>query len=207
MPKTPIIKYIKKLNSPIFTTHGISDISQKSPSAVTQSLNFLRLQGVVKKLYRGIWAEITNKQISPFMIIPHLFKSNRVYVSFLSALHLHGMIEQIPQTITLASTIHTRKIKTAVGTFIIHKISPGYFFGFDWYKKTENFLIAEPEKALADCLYLFTRKKKQYGYFPELNLKKPFSIKKTEEYIRKIPDKHSRALAQSRLKEILKQQG
>ncbi|MDO8734284.1 MAG: hypothetical protein Q7K21_03900 [Elusimicrobiota bacterium] len=116
------------------------------------------------------------------------------------------MIEQIPQTITLASTTHTRKIKTAVGTFIVHKILPSYFFGFDWYKGTENFLIAAPEKALADCLYLFTRKKKQYGYFPELNLIKPFSIKKTEEYIRRIPDKHSRISAQSRLKEIIRNQ-
>lgn len=194
------------MNSPVFTTRGISDISQKSPSTVTQSLNFLHRHGVVKKLYRGIWAEITRRQISPFMLIPHLFKSGRVYVSFLSALHLHGMIEQIPQTITLASTNHTRKIETAVGTFIVHKISPGYFFGFDWYKGTGNFLIAEPEKALADCLYLFTRKKKQYGYFPELNLGKPFSIKKTEEYLRKIPDKNVRVLAQSRLKEILLRQ-
>ncbi|MFA5779390.1 MAG: hypothetical protein WC947_04575 [Elusimicrobiota bacterium] len=206
MSKNTIIKYIKQLDSPIFTTRGISDISQKTPSNVTQSLNFLYRQGVVKKLYRGIWTEITHKQISPFMLIPHLFKSNRVYVSFLSALHLHGMIEQIPQTMTLASTTHTRKIKTAVGTFIVHQISPGYFFGFDWYKKTESFLIAEPEKALADCLYLFTRKKKQYGYFPELNLKKPFSIKKTEAYIQRIPDKNVRMLAQSRLKEIIKNQ-
>lgn len=206
MSKISIIGYIKKLEQPVFTTRGISDISRKSPSAVTQALNFLSRQGAVKKLYRGVWAEITRKQISPFMLIPHLFKSCRVYVSFLSALHLHGIIEQIPQTITLASTAHTRKIKTAAGTFVVHKISPGYFFGFDWYKGTGNFLIAEPEKALADCLYLFTRKKKQYGYFPELNLKKPFSIKKTEEYLQRIPDKNARMLAQSRLKEILKKQ-
>lgn len=88
---------------------------------------------------------------------------------------------------------------------MVHKISPKYFFGFDWYKGTENFLIAEPEKALADCLYLFTRKKKQYGYFPEINLGKPFDIKKAGEYLRRIPDKNARALAQSRLREIYKQ--
>ncbi|PIU82779.1 MAG: hypothetical protein COS68_07535, partial [Elusimicrobia bacterium CG06_land_8_20_14_3_00_38_11] len=81
-----------------------------------------------------------------------------------------------------------------------------HFFGFDWYKETEDFLLAKPEKALADCLYLFTRKKKQYGFFPELNLKKPFSIKKVEAYICRIPDKNVRTLAQSRLKEILENQ-
>jgi len=207
MSKNSIIKYIKQLNQPVFTTRDISDISQKTISNVTQSLNFLYRQGVIKKLYRGIWTEVTNKQISPYMIIPYLFKSGRVYVSFLSALHLYGVIEQIPQTITLASMSHTKKIKTALGTFIVHKISPKFFFGFDWYKGTESFFVAEPEKALADCLYLFTRKKKQYGYFPEINLSKPFSIKKTKAYLQKIQDKNARMLAQSKLKEILAQQG
>ena len=203
MPKTSIVRYIRQLNMPVFTTREISDISQKSASTVTQSLNLLCRHGIIKKLYRGIWTEFAQKKISPFVLIPHLFKSRRVYVSFLSALHLHGIIGQIPQTITLASTSHTKKIKTVIGAFIVHKISPAYFFGFDWYRGTENFLIAEPEKALADCLYLFTRKKKQYGYFPELNIGKSFSIKKTIAYIKKIPDKNAKVLALSRLKEIL----
>lgn len=205
MPKTSIIKYIKQLNRSVFTTREISDLSRKSPSAVTQSLNLMCRQGIVKKLYRGIWAEVTNGKIGPFMLVPHLFRARRAYVSFLSALHLHGIVDQIPQSITLASTTHTKKIKTALGTFIVHKISPEYFWGFDWYKGTENFLLAEPEKALADCLYLSTRKKKQYGYFPVLNIAKPFSIQKTEMYIKRIPDKNARRLALSRWEELKKQ--
>ena len=153
------IEYIKLLGRQIFTTREISDMSGKSMSAVTQSLGYLGRHNVIEKLYRGVWTEINNKLISPFMIVPHLFKSSRVYVSFLSALHMHGIIEQIPQTITLASILHSRKIKTAIGIFVVHQISPGFFSGFDWYKGSGSFLIAEPEKALADCLYLFTRKK------------------------------------------------
>ena len=200
-----VIKFIKQLNRPVFTTREISDISHKTPSVVTQSLNFLSRQGVVKKLYRGVWMEITQRTISPYVLLPHLFKSGRVYVSFLSALHLHGIIEQIPQVITLASLSHTRKIKTGIGSYIAHKISPGFFFGFDWYKNSENFLIAEPEKALADCLYLFTRKKKQYGFFPELHLKKPFNKEKARLYVQRIPDKNIRKSALVKLREILHQ--
>lgn len=198
------IEYIKMLKRPIFTTREISDMSGKSMSTVTQSLDYLSRHNVIKKLYRGIWTEITDKLISSYMLIPHLFKSTRVYVSFLSALHLHGIIEQIPQTITLASTSHSRKIRTAVGTFIVHQISPEFFSGFDWYKGSGSFLIAEPEKALADCLYLFTRKKKQYGYFPELNLDKPFSMQKAKEWIQKIPDKKARTSASKKLEEVLR---
>ncbi|HBU69699.1 MAG TPA: hypothetical protein DEE98_04885 [Elusimicrobia bacterium] len=201
--KAPLITYIKKTNNPIFTTRELSYISHKSVSAVTQALNTLERQGVVDKLYRGIWSEKTHKPVSPYMLVPHLIKSSRIYVSFLSALHLHGIIEQIPQTITLAATTHTKKIQTKLATFQIHQISPDYLFGFDWYKESGSFLIAEPEKAFADCLYLFTKKKKQYGYFPELNLSKPFDIKKAESYILKIHDSRARALALKRFKEII----
>jgi predicted transcriptional regulator of viral defense system len=201
------IEHIKMLGRPIFTTREISDLSGKSISTTTQSLNYLAQHNVIKKLYRGIWAEITNKLLSPYMLIPHLLKSNRVYVSFLSALHLHGIIEQIPQTITLASTSHTKKIKTAVGIFIVHQISPAFFSGFDWDKGTKSFLVAEPEKALADCLYLFTRKKKQYGFFPELNFKRPFSVQKVKEWVQKIPDRKSRVAVKAKFDEILRVNG
>src|SRR3989339_1708063 len=198
-----VIEYIKMLGRPVFTTREITDMSGKSASNVTQSLNYLGRHNVIKKLYRGVWAEATGKLISPYVVVPHLFASTRVYVSFLSALHLHGVIEQIPQTITLAATTHTKKIQTKLATFQIHQISPDYLFGFDWYKESGSFLIAEPEKAFADCLYLFTKKKKQYGYFPELNLSKPFDIKKAESYILKIHDSRARALALKRFKEII----
>jgi predicted transcriptional regulator of viral defense system len=203
MPKSSIIKFIKQINRPVFTTRELSDVSGKSASVVTQSLGILAGQGVVRKLYRGVWAEKTSSALSPFALIAHLFAANRVYVSFLSALHMHGIIEQIPRTITLASTAHSKNVKTALGTFEIHKISPKYFFGFDWHKGNGNFLLAEPEKALADSLYLFTRKKKQYGYFPELNLEKPFSKAKAKEYVSKIPDKNARTCALAKLREIL----
>ena len=191
------------LNRQVFTTREISDISGKSMSTVTQSLNFLSRHNVVKKLCRGIWSEVTHKLLSPYMLIPHLFKSGRAYVSFLSALHLHGIIEQVPQVITLASTAHTKKIKTAAGVFVVHQIAPAFFCGFDWYKGSESFLIAEPEKALADCLYLSTRKKKQYGFFPELNFKKPFSVQRVRAWIQKIPHEKSRSAAKAKFNEIL----
>ena len=197
------IEYIKMLKRQVFTTREISDMSGKNMSAVTQALNYLSRHNIVKKLYRGIWVEVTDKLISPYMLISHLFRTKRVYVSFLSALHLHGIIKQIPQTITLASTLHSRKIETTICTFAVHQLSPGFFSGFDWYKENEKFLIAEPEKALADCLYLFTRKKKQYGYFPELNFHNHFSIKKTREWINKIPDKKAGLHAGEKFEELL----
>ena len=202
MPKEPILKFVKKLNQPIFTTGQLVNISGKSLSAAAQALNFLQKQGLVLRVYRGVWIEVGNKNISAYTMVPFLFPQSRVYVSFISALHLYGIIEQIPQIITLASTAHTKMIKTKLGVFSVHQISPLFFAGFDWYKKDGSFLIAGPEKAFVDCLYLSARKKKQFGYFPELSFPAPFSLKKVRMWVKKIPDSKIRLYVKKKLKSI-----
>ena len=187
MAKRPILIFIKKLNRPVFTTHELAALSEKSLSAVTQGLNFLQRQGLIFKIYRGIWIEAGDKRLSPYTIIPFLFPRQRAYVSFISALHLYGIIEQIPQIITLASMVHTKTVRTKIGEFSIHRIAPSFFDGFDWYKGRGSFLIAEPEKALIDALYLSARRKKQFGYFPELRFSKAFSFGKAKKWAEKIP--------------------
>ncbi len=196
-----MISYIKQLRNPIFTTFELSQISGKSKSAVIQALNYLWRQGVVFKIYRGVWCEV-GTNISAYNVIPFLFPHSRAYVSFISALHLYGIIEQVPQVITLASLSHTKTIKTAIATYVVHRIAPSFFDGFMWYKGVGNFLIAEPEKALVDSLYLSARKKRQYSYFPELNLSRPFCFKKVEEWVNRIDDLKIKKHVQKRLSEI-----
>jgi len=188
MGRQPISIYIKKLNKPVFTTFEVSVLSGKSPSVVTQSLNHLAEIGLLLKIYRGVWAEAGNELLSPYAAIPYLFSRQRAYVSFLSALHLHGIIEQIPQAITLASTVHTKTIRTRLGVFSVHRISPRFFKGFDWYRREKSFLIACPEKALVDSLYLSACKKKQFAYFPELHFTKSFDFRKAVGFVNSIPN-------------------
>jgi predicted transcriptional regulator of viral defense system len=204
MPKRDILVYARQLRRPIFTTHELSAGSGKSPSATTQALNCLRRQGLVLKVYRGIWAEKGRDELSPYSVIPFLFPRHRAYVSFISALHLHGIIEQIPQVITIASTSHTKTMHTAIGTFSVHRIAPSFFKGFDWYKKEGNFLIAEPEKALVDSLYLSARKKRQFGHFPELHFPEDFSVSKAKSWARSIADANIRHNVQKKLAVILR---
>jgi len=183
-----MISYIKQLQRPVFTTHELTALSGKSPSNVTQALNFLESQGLIIKIYRGIWAEAGSERLSPYSVIPHLFPRRRAYVSFISALHLYGIIGQIPQEITLASTGHTKIMRTRAGVFSVHRISPLFFDGFDWYRGRGSFLIAEPEKALVDSLYLSACKGRLYSYFPELHFPKSFSLKKAKAWADKVPN-------------------
>lgn len=197
-----IVSFVKELGRPIFTTFELATISGKSLSTVTQALNYLESQGVIFKIYKGVWGEAGSDRISPYTVIPFLLPSKRAYVSFISALHLYGIIEQIPQVITVATTSHTKIIKTSIGTYAIHRISPWFFNGFTWYKGTENFLIAEPEKALVDSLYLSSRKKKQFGHFPELHFPKSFSFKKAQEWVNRIPNAKIKTCVQKKLERI-----
>lgn len=202
MPKQSILVAIKKLHRPVFTTHELSTLTGGSLSSTTQALNLLQKKGLVFKITRGIWAESGNERLSPYIVIPFLFQRHRAYVSFISALNLYGIIEQIPQVIALASTVHTRIVHTKIGTFSVHQIAPSFFNGFNWYKGTGSFLIAEPEKALVDSLYLSARKKKQFSYFPELNFPSSFSFKKARDWAKKIPDPNISSYVHKKLKEL-----
>lgn len=203
MNRQPVLRYIKKLKKPVFTTFEISVLSGKTPSVVTQSLNHLAKNGLVLKIYRGVWADADNESLSPYAAIPYLFARQRAYVSFLSALHLYGIIEQIPQTITLASTVHTRTIRTTLGVFSVHRLSPKFFKGFDWYRGEGTFLVAYPEKALVDSLYLSACKKKQFGYFPELYFPKSFSFKTARAFARAIPNSKIRLHVLKKLQSLI----
>jgi len=204
MVKKSILTFAKKLNRPVFTTREAAMLSGSSLSNASKMLKTLEKKGLIFKVARGIWAETGNEKLSSYNVIPFLLPKNRAYVSFISALHLYGIIEQIPQEITLASTVHTKKIHTKVGTFSIHRIPPSFFDGFDWYKGDGSFLIAEPEKALIDSLYLSTRKKKQFGYFPELYFPKSFNFKEATKWIEKIHDLRIRSSVEKKLAEIRK---
>jgi len=132
-------------------------------------------------------------------LVPFLAGSHQAYVSFFSALHLHGVVEQIPQIVYAATTGHTRVSKTPLGSFSFHRIDPLIFAGFDWYRGGRDFLIASAEKALADCLYLSSKRGKQFRFFPEMDLDRPFSFLRTADWVRRIPDKRIRTYALGRL--------
>ena len=199
MPKTSILAVIKQLRRPVFTTNEIATLGARPLSTTVEALKFLERKEFIFKVYRGIWAEVGNKELSPYVVIPYLFPRHRAYVSFVSALHLYGIIEQIPQVITLASTSHTKIIRTKIGTFSVHRIAPSFFYGFDWYRGGPSFLIAEPEKALVDSLYISARRKRQFGHFPELHFSKSFNFRKAKEWAKEIPYSKIRSCVEKKI--------
>ena len=197
--RMPILAVIRQLKKPVFTTFELVSASGKSSSAVTQGLNYLVKTGILVKIYRGVWAEANNREISLYTAMPYLFSRQRAYVSFISALHLYGIVEQIPQMVTVASLAHTKTMRTSLGTVAVHRITPVLFCGFSWYKGDGSFLIAEPEKALVDSVYLSVCKKRQFGHFPELRFPRGFNFKKAHSWAANIPNIRARTAVYKRI--------
>lgn len=198
--KKTLAAHVAAFDRPVFTTRELAAVSGRSTSAVSQGLAFLLRQGLVARAAHGVWARGQGFP-SPYAVAQYLMPKQRVYVSFTSALHLHGVIEQIPQSVTLASTAHSREMRTPAGLFIVHHLSPGMFAGFGWHK-SGGFLIAEPEKALADCLYLSALRKRQFSHFPELFFSRAFSFKKVRAWLGRVNNRGARLHALARLASI-----
>lgn len=187
----------------VFTTRDAALLTNSGLSSVCQTLERLEEKNIVKKVLRGVWAVAGDQRFSPLSIVPYLNPSHKTYVSFVSAMHIHGMISQIPQMITCASTAHGRRVATPVGTFLVHQIEPAFFAGFEWHK-SGNFLIATPEKALVDSLYIASRRGKRYSSFPEIEFPKNFKKRSAIEWLKLIKDQRLRGSVREKLEKILK---
>lgn len=197
-----IARAVQAIGRPVFTSREIAALRGSSVSAASRGLWRMEQQGLLARAARGVWCAPNHPRFTPFALVPYLAGSHQAYVSFFSALHLHGLIEQIPRVIYVATTGHPRITTTSIGTYSLHRIHPRFFAGFDWYQGRHEFLIASPEKALVDCLYLSSRRGKRFGFFPEIDLGGRFSVRRAEEWVARIPDARIREHVTRRLKAI-----
>lgn len=201
MADRPLIAHIHALGTAVFSTRELCAVSGRSPSVVSQGLAYLVRQGLVYKVMHGVWAAA--RLPSQYELIPYVLPKHRAYVSFLSALHLHGIIEQIPQEVALASTAHSREIRTAAGAFAVHHIAASFYSGFGW-AANGRYLLAEPEKALVDCLYISAFRKRQFSHFPELNFPREFSFNKAHAWVKAIKNTRTAEHVRQRLAAIIR---
>lgn len=193
---------LRRLGRPIFTTREVAALRGTTVAAASQSLARLADEGGLVRATRGVWCDPDDPAFSRHALVPFLSGTHPAYVSFFSALRLHGMIEQIPQMIYAATTAHSRRVDTPLGTYSFHRLAPGFFAGYDWYGDRQSFLIATPEKAIVDCLYISSRKGKRFGRFPELNLAGPFRIGRAREWTRAIANPGLRAHTSDKLEAL-----
>lgn len=200
MKPTDAFGDLLRLRRPIIETREAAVRLGLSTSRASQLLRSLEESGLVQRLRHGLWA--MGPDIDPTSVPPYLTVPFPAYVSFWSALARHGMIEQVPRQIYVASLDRTKRITTSVGTYSIHHLAPEVFGGYDGTEDTGY--LATPEKALFDTVYLGAPRGGQVS-LPELDLPPRFHQEKLEEWTRRIARPRLRTLVSRRLASALDQ--
>ncbi len=155
----------------IFTTREYSGYHGITMPLASRRLAKLADKELLTRITKGVWANTGHPHFHPLSSVPYLLGKEQGYVSFLTALHLHGMISQIPRTIQIATTGRGRTLDSPVGRFEFFQIKPELMkLGINWSETYLPYLIATAEKALIDTLYLSTRKNRRFSRLPEVDL-------------------------------------
>jgi predicted transcriptional regulator of viral defense system len=175
--------------SPVFTTKEVVTHAKIRLDVAARALSNLASRGLLTRVMRGMWADMRHPDFSPYAVVPHLLQGDEGYVSLLSALNLHGMIEQIPRAIHIVVDRQRRAIATNVGRYEFHKLSRELIGGHEPYGRLGRFELATPAKALFDTLYYSARKGRRFLRLPELELPPGFRRREVDLWIGRISDR------------------
>jgi len=154
-----------------FTTREFATEISASVSAASKQLSRLKSKGIIDKITKGLWIQPNHPYFSELSCVPKLLGKEQGYISFLTALHRHGVLSQIPRTIQVATTGHSRILKTKYGTYEFFQIKPEMMTdGIAWTQAHCAYRLARVEKALLDTFYISTRKNARFSSLPELEL-------------------------------------
>lgn len=159
------------LRHAVFTTRWYAALCDGRVDAASRTLGRLARQGVVVRVVRGVWAQPAHPRFTPLAAVPLLLGNEQGYVSFLSAMHLHGLIAQIPGSIQVATTGHSRRLDTPFARYEFLRIQPAMMREGIAASATEPpYNLATAAKALLDTLYIATRKRRRFASLPEVDM-------------------------------------
>lgn len=181
-------------------TADVAAALRVTTNAATKMLQRLSAAKLVVRLRSGLWL-LARTALDPYSLAEAVTAPMPSYVSLQTALYLHGMIEQVPGVIYVASLARTQKITTSVGVYSIHHITPELFDGFDI--RADGTKLATPEKALFDVVYLSGGRSRVFAHLPELELPTRFRRGLLREWTRRIVGPRKRSMVETRLEATL----
>lgn len=193
---------LKKLE-PTFLTKDAVCVLKISPNHTALILSRLEKQNTLVRLARGRWAY--SNSVDPLLLPTILSYPMMSYISLYTALYYHGLIEQIPSVVFAVSNGKTKSFSTPLAKISIHSISSSLFTGYTTVEKN-SLLIATPEKALFDTLYLMPAKSNLFKRLTELDIPEKFDFKLIEKWLMLIKNKSRKAAISTLLEKIVTSQ-
>ncbi len=184
-----------RLGVPVVETADAAAVLQVSASAAAKTLARLARADLIERVRHGTWW--LRPPVEPLRVPAYLTAPFESYLSLQTALHLHGLIEQVPEVYYVISLARTERITTSAGTFSVHHIAPELFGG---YEETEGGVrLATSEKALFDVAYLSAGRSRLFTSLPELELARGFRKSELKRWLAKIPSERRRTSTERRL--------
>jgi predicted transcriptional regulator of viral defense system len=171
------MKYIElrqKIKTPIFS---LQDLKVAGFKVRSRQLSEWADNNYLIKLKNGVYLFADKKEA---VLKEHVAFNicQPSYVSLEWALSIYGLIPETVYNVTSITVRATREYNNDLGGFIYRHVKKELFFGYNKItKNSQTFLLAEPEKALLDYLYLNAHKIKTEDDIEELRLNE-FNLKK-----------------------------
>lgn len=136
-----------KTRRAVYTAQQLAGLIGKPRAVATVYLSRMVAKGLARRLLRGYVTFVDDE----YVIASQLMEPS--YISATSALNFHALIQQVPARIECVSTRNSRNYKNLGISY--HRIPPELFFGYERHAKGDSYiLMADPEKALIDSVYL-----------------------------------------------------
>jgi predicted transcriptional regulator of viral defense system len=141
-------------NNCIVRTDHLARKHKLSERVVRDALRRYEAQGLVERVSTKIYINHFNQQFSPRDLVNVL--RPRSYISLESALVERGIIiTQSPSILTCVTPGYPQSFRSKSVSIVYRKISSELYWGYEEKATRYNkYLIAEPEKALLDWIYL-----------------------------------------------------
>ena len=199
MSAASVFAKLREIGAPTVTTREAAAALRISTSSASRALRTLAQRGLARQIRHGLWS-LADRPADPRLLAGEITRPHPAYISFASALAAHGVIDQIPREISLALTGRPKRVKTSQGFFVVHRVPPGLFGGYDL---KDGVSIATPEKALFDFVYVSQASGRTRQRLPELDLPASFSRREVDGWIKRISSPRLRELVNNGVKRAL----
>jgi predicted transcriptional regulator of viral defense system len=127
-----------------------------NPKVVRLQLSRWVKSGRIYQLRRGLYAFAPPYQKikpHPFLVANHLKRAS--YISMQSALAFYGLIPETVNITVSVTTSRPERLDTPLGIYEFRHVKTDLFFGYEMIDlNNQKALVAVPEKALLDMIYL-----------------------------------------------------
>lgn len=151
-----LMRFLLENDMPVFSYNDLKTIlhNEKQENLKRNVYNWV-FSGKIARLKRGLF-QLAYPQKED---IPDTYIANRIYepsyISLDTALSMYNLIPEIAMTVTSVTSKATRQFKNQYGAFDYRTVKKDYFTGYSIVKEGKyEIRIADPEKAIADYLYL-----------------------------------------------------